>query len=323
VLRTELKTEKVKLYFDKIADSLSKTFPELGQVDSVEVLGDGFRSLVVETPHGEVFKLARNWDGAAGYLKEREILPELRQRLPVPVPYPVWSDGPSQHFPFGVIGYPKIEGSPLCQAQEDDTLLACDVARFMLSLHSIEITPDLARMVPQPRAHWDELARLHNTLAPPLREFLSPEEYRVIRAWWTSFLADPEMHSYTPVLHHGDFWGDNMLIDIETRRLTGIVDFEHVAAGDPAQDIATLLHLGRAFTLDVLESYASGGGILDENLLYRAQRLWELREFTGIGFAVRSTSQAQFDIAVKKLRNGPLLNDRTRKETSLWPPQQR
>ena len=313
----------MKLYIEKIPGALSDTFPELGQIESVEVIGDGFRSLVVETPHGEVFKLAKSWDGAAGYRKEREILPLLRNLLPVAVPYPVWSDGPSRHFPFGVIGYPKIEGTPLYLASDDDTLLAHDVARFMVAMHSIDISPELAGMVPQPRAHWDELGRLHTTLAPALRELFAPAEYRLISAWWASFLTDSNMHKHRPVLHHGDFWGENMLIDGETRRLAGVVDFENVAAGDPAQDVATLLHLGRPFTLMVLDAYASGGGILDEDLLYRAQRLWELREFVGIGFAVRSTNQAEFDIAVTKLRNGPLLNDRTRKETSLWPPQQR
>jgi aminoglycoside phosphotransferase (APT) family kinase protein len=313
----------VKLYIDQIAGALSDTFPELGKIESVQILGDGFRSLVVETPHGEVFKLARNWDGAAGFRKELEILPALRDLLPGSIPHPVWSGGPSRHFPFGVIGYPKIDGMPLSQARDDDTLLAHDIARFMRSMHSIHITPELERIVPRPRAHWDELERLRNTLASPLREILAPAEFRSISAWWTSFIADPGMHTYKPVLHHGDFWGENMLIDAEARRLAGIVDFENVAIGDPAQDIATLLHLGRPFTLSVLEAYAPGGGILDQDLLYRAQRLWELREFIGIGFAVRSTNQAQFDIAVTKLRNGPLLNDRTRKETSLWPPQQR
>jgi len=313
----------LKLYIDKIADALSDTFPELGKIESVAVLGDGFRSLVVETPHGEVFKLAKNWEGAAGYRKELEILPVLRNLVPFEIPYPVWSTEPSRHFPFSAIGYLKISGEPLCQAHCESKQIASDVARFMLSMHSIEVTPALERIVPQPRAYWDELERLRNTLAPALRELFSPAEYRVISAWWASFLTDPGMHEYQPVLHHGDFWGENMLVDVSSGKIAGIVDFENVAVGDPAQDVATLLHLGRPFTLAVLEAYEAGGGILDEGLLYRAQRLWELREFVGIGFAVRTTNQAQFDDAVRKLRNGPLLNDRTRKETSLWPPQQR
>ncbi len=83
------------------------------------------------------------------------------------------------------------------------------------------------------------------------------------------------------------------------------------------------MHLGRDFTRTALREYETAGGILDEGLLYRAQRLWELREFHGLGFAAVSMNQNAFDDAVEKLRNGPLLNEQTRRETQLWPPPQR
>lgn len=315
----------MKLYPERIANSLAVTFPELGEFDEVTTLGDGFRALVVETPHGEVFKIAKNWEGAAGLNKEVRLLPLVRGRLPVAVPHPVWMDGPSRHFPFGVLGYPGLDGvalTPLLLTNVDQSTLACDVANLLVELHGLQITEELGECLPTPRAHWNELGRLRNTLAPALRELFSPAEYRVISGWWDSFLADAHMHIYTPLFQHGDFWHENLLLDERSGRLSGLVDFENAALGDPAQDFATLLHLGRSFTNAVMREYEAAGGILDEGLLYRTQRLWELREFVGIGFAIRTTNQKEFDDALVKLRNGPLLNDTTRRETALWPPRQ-
>jgi aminoglycoside 2''-phosphotransferase len=316
----------MKLYQEQLAGSMTSVFPELGDVESIHVLRDGFRSIVVETPHGEVFKIAKSWDDAASHSKEFRILPVVRGSLPVAVPYPVWIAGSSKHFPFGVIGYPRIDGIPLTPerltpANEAD--LSRDLADFLVSLQGLPIIDDIAAHLPTPRAHWDELDRLRNTLSPALRELFPAAEYQTIRHWWNSFLNDPMMQRYVPRLQHGDFQHENLLVGEDTGRLTGVVDFEAVALGDPAQDFANLLHMGRPFTLAVLHEYSAAGGILDEGLLYRTQRLWELSEFVNIGFAIRTTNQRAFEIALDKLRNGPLLNGTTRKDTSLWPPQQR
>lgn len=308
----------MKPYSASIAEDLSAAFPEIGEVESVTILGEGFRSLVVGTPGGEVFKIARNWDGGAGYLKEFRLLPLIRDELPLPVPYPVWHAGPSSYFPFGVIGYPKLEGAPMSESGSGS---APQVARFLQSLHGIEIAAAVAESVPAPRAFWNQIERLYQMLAPSLREIFDPGEYTVINRWWRSFLADQRMHAYRPVLHHGDFWYGNLLVSEDGATVTGVLDWENAAIGDPAQDIATLLHCGRPFTQAVLEEYAAAGGILDTDLLYRAQRLWELREFSGIGFAIQTMDQREYDEAVEKLRRGPLLNEVTRKETALWPPQ--
>ncbi len=39
----------------------------------------------------------------------------------------------------------------------------------------------------------------------------------------------------------------------------------------------------------------------------RMQRLWELRAFDGLGFAVRHADSMECEDAVRKLRGGPIL----------------
>lgn len=307
---------------EQVAARLVEVFPELGAIDDIVVLNDGPSALVVESPQGVVFKIAKSWDSGAGFAKEQQLLPAIRDRLPAAIPYPVWAAGASKHFPFGVIGYPKLAGTPLSVEDGRAGCLTRDVGRFMQALHSIDVTPEIANWVPRPHAYWEQLERPRLTYTPSLREQLTPEEFRSVNHWWDDLLTDERMLDCRPVLHHGDFWHGNMLVNGDSC-LTAVVDWEHAAAGDPAQDVATLLHLGREFTLAVLQVYEAAGGILDEGLLYRAQRLWELREFHGLGLAAVSMNQKAFDDAVSKLRNGPLLNDQTRKETQLWPPPQR
>jgi aminoglycoside phosphotransferase (APT) family kinase protein len=96
-------------------------------------------------------------------------------------------------------------------------------------------------------------------------------------------------------------------VDEGATRLTGVVDFEDAALGDPAQDFATLLHLGESFAARVNAAHAAAGGVLDATFAYRRRRLWELRELEGLAFAIRTADAAEIADALAKLRRGPIL----------------
>lgn len=309
--------------FGRIANALTAIFPELGEVQSISVLGEGYRSMVVETPEGDVFKIAKNWEASAGLVKEAQILPLIADGLSTPVPYPIWHDGRSNHFPFGVLGYPKLAGKPLCPAMlspVSSTEIANGVAQFLVSLHTVQLDPGAAATLPGPDLRRFEFHSLGNSVLPVLRELMLLDEYRAIHQWWSSFLSDPRMREFTPMLQHGDLWHENILVDDTHKRITGVIDFEGLALGDPAQDFATLLHLGRDFATTVLDHYQAAGGILDADVRYRTQRLWELREFTGMRLAIQFEDQREFDDALYKLRTGPILDLNTRRETAIWQP---
>lgn len=307
----------------RIARALSVVFPDLDEVRSISVLGEGFRSMVVETPDGDVFKIAKNWEASAGLVKEAQVLPLIGGRLSTPVPWPLWRAGASNHFPFGVLGYPKLPGTPLHPSMlttQSSAELAEGMATFLLSLHRVEVDDAMTATLPGPEVRRFELHSLRNTVLPVLRELLQPHEYRAIDQWWDSFLGDPRMLEFTPALQHGDLWYENVLVDDTSTDLSGVIDFENLALGDPAQDFATQLHLGRDFTAAVLDHYQAAGGILDEGSRYRVQRLWELREFGGMRLAIHFEDQTEFDDALRKLRKGPILDTSTRRETTIWQP---
>lgn len=99
-------------------------------------------------------------------------------------------------------------------------------------------------------------------------------------------------------------------MDDAARMVVGVVDFEDAALGDPAQDFSTQLHLGAGFAGLVIEAYLKAGGKLNQSFQHRMRRLWELREFTGLQFAVRFDDPVELAEAIGKLRAGPILSER-------------
>ncbi len=64
-----------------------------------------------------------------------------------------------------------------------------------------------------------------------------------------SFLEKPMNFRYSPVFIHGNLLPDRIVYNQHIGELKGIIGFEDAGAGDPAQDLATLIyHYGERFT---------------------------------------------------------------------------
>ena len=303
---------------DRIAEGLAAAFPDLDPVRPLQLLGAGFRSVAVETAGGVVVRIARNAAAMAGHAKEARFLPALRGRLPAAVPDPRWHAGPSEPFPFGALGYPKLPGAPLLPEHLAGTGLASvagGVAAFLLALHRIPREEAVGLPVMGPEAHHRDLTALQDEVLPPLRAALTEREYRTVTRWWDELLADEAMTRYPLAVCHGDLWYENILVERAggpeaDHRVTAVLDWENASVGDPARDFATQLHLGAPFADRVIAAYRAVGGEFDAGFEHRLRRHWELREFDGIRFAVRQADAAEFEDAVRKLRRGPILGQR-------------
>ena len=292
-----------------IAKGLARLFPDLGPAQPVRLLGTGFSSIVVEVAGARVFRVGKHAAAPPGHAREVRLLPELRDWLATPVPEPKWYAGPCAEFPFGVIGYPKLEGEPLTPdllPQTDLRRLAMEVAGFLVALHGFP--PDRAQElgVPGQDARWADLVALRDEELPLLRDVLTAGEHRTVARWWDGFLTDAELRRHAPRLLHGDLWYENILVDA-ARSVVGVLDFADASVGDPAQDFATLRHLDEPFMEHVLDAYTAAGGLLGDNIQHRVRRYWELREFGGVRYAVRF-DPTELEDAVRKLRNGPVLS---------------
>jgi aminoglycoside 2''-phosphotransferase len=294
-----------------LAADLRATFPRLRVAAPLRVLGAGFRSLVVETGDGVVFRVAKNREAAQGHAREAALLPAMRGHLSLAIPDVRWYTGPCARFPFGVIGYRKVPGMPLEPSrlmEADTSALAAALGAFLHALHSFPAPEALALGVPGPDVQRGHLEQVRTTVLPPLRAALSAGEYRSVEQWWDRMLADPALTPDPAVLCHGDLWYENVLVDPMRSVITGVVDFEDANVGDPAQDVAVLRYLGDRFVAATIAAYRVAGGPLPPTFAHRLQRYWELREFGGVHFAVTHADEAEFADSLPKLRAGAILN---------------
>lgn len=261
---------------------LARAFPDL-RVAPLTELAVGFHSVAVETADGVVFRIPRYHGTADGHATEYRVLPALAGRLPVAVPLPEWRIEPGHaDFPYGAIGYRKLPGS---HPETGSDVLAAGLADFLSVLHSLDV--DVPDAMP--------LQGL-----PDLDGVLDPEEIDRVNRWWDA--ARPELERFEPAVVHGDPWYGNLLVD-ESGELTGVLDWEGLALGDPAADFAALTYFGAEFVDAVLGQY----GQVDEAFRRRVELLAQRRELGGIRISLELGDDAELADSVRKLRAGPIL----------------
>jgi aminoglycoside 2''-phosphotransferase len=295
------------LNLHRIEAELRVEFPSLIASSPLSLIGSGFNSIVVEADGSIIFRIGKNSIAQEGYEKEIRCLSIIAPSIPFLIPLPKYYLKSSTYFPFGVIGYVKIPGSPLHPSVSTDGnsgSVARDMARFLFALHHLppEELP-LKERIDQ-ASKWETQFR---EVLPFLKAELGPAEFRLVKQWCDRFLADTKMQTYSHVIQHGDLWYENILVDTSMDKLIGIIDWEQLSIGDPSQDFATLFHLGEKFVRLVIQAYQSLGGKLDENFEYRMERLWEAREFEGLHYAIRFDDPIELHDALQKLRQGPIL----------------
>ncbi len=290
-----------------ITTALTQAFPQLRPIVPVKLLGAGFSSIAVETAGGIVFRIARTPHAGQRYQHEARLLPVLQPHLPMAIPQPQFHLTASSAFPFGLIGYPKLPGTPL---QLDAPLTRQQGQHFARQIgaiiHALQCVPlsalNLSDSFTTQHTRWTDQ---HQQIMPALKNLLEPAEYANIDRWWDAFLTHTRMQHYPPVVQHGDLWFENLLAQGD--QITGLLDFENLTIGDPAQDFVPQLYLGETFLRWVIDGYQQAGGQLDPGFDDRLRQLWAVREFGGVAYAL-DHDLAEMPDALAKIRRGPLLN---------------
>jgi aminoglycoside phosphotransferase (APT) family kinase protein len=250
-----------------------------------------------------MLRIGRTAAAARGHAIEAAILPDLAPRLPVAVPIPSVYCPPSAALPFGAIGHARLPGLP-CERGTATGATGRDLGMFLAALHQVDARAFPA--MPDQEAIWDGWQTLQAESDGVLRDRLAAGDYDRVRTWWRRFLADRRMREYEPSVRHGDLWYGNLLVRSDGS-ITAVLDWEAVATADPAQDLALTRYVGPAFTATVLAAYRRHGGAHDDQIQYRMDRHWELRELTGIPLAAAVGDQDEVAECIAKLRAGPIL----------------
>ncbi|MFD9948617.1 aminoglycoside phosphotransferase family protein [Nonomuraea sp. NPDC059023] len=160
--------------------------------------------------------------------KELEWLPRLAPHLPLAIPAPVAVGRPDFGYPWpwGVSRWLEGEVATV-EALADSGEAAVDLAAFLLALQAFAV-PLGSELQGEPLAARDDSTRAAIARAD------GAFDGAAMTALWEEALAAPEW-GHDPVWFHGDFHTGNLLT--VGGRLSAVIDFGGLGAGDPACDL--------------------------------------------------------------------------------------
>ena len=251
------------VYLEKIKE----VYPNL-EVTKLEFNGDGLVNDAVIVNRALVCRFPRS-DWAKTQLRhEARVLDLVRPHTEVSIPQ-------YEHLQDDFASYPFIPGKPLTR-------------RLLLTLSSAERERVLGQL--------GEFVRRLHAVPPTESANISPSNTNRTREWWLGFykevqevlyphltrhqrdeidahfepvVTDELELSYTPTLINGDLGPYHVLFDKGNRELAGVIDFGTAGLGDPAVDIAVLLHnYGETLVREMRRGY------LDMNVHLGRARFW-------------------------------------------------
>jgi predicted methyltransferase/aminoglycoside phosphotransferase (APT) family kinase protein len=201
-------------------------------------LAEGYDFRVYERGDGTLVRMPKSPAAAAQMSGEVACLAALRDVLAVPIP-----DARLEI----VDGTPAIVYQRLCGEPADAaalgapglTRLAADVGRFLSGLHALSLAT-LAGFDPPFRATTfhliERLEEVRGAIRAATRR-LPPRLAERCRRFLDGDTALPCDAPGPPVLLHGDFEAEHLLVDPATGALTGVLDWSELGLGDAARDI--------------------------------------------------------------------------------------
>lgn len=207
-------------------------------------------------------RLPRRAAAAALILHEQRWLPDLAPRLPLPTPVPVRFGMPTAGYPWAWSVCPWLPGVEIERAPPDDWEAAAEqLGAFLRAMHQpapADAPRNPYRGVPladRVPALVDGLDRLDSAGL----DFVALSD-----RWSTALAAD--LWAGPPLWLHGDVHPLNLLVD--KGRLSAVIDFGDLTAGDPASDLAVVWML---LPPDVWSSFRAAHGGIDDALWARAR----------------------------------------------------
>jgi aminoglycoside phosphotransferase (APT) family kinase protein len=208
---------------------LQEQHPDLSGRPLVDV-GEGWDNAVFRLGEDLAVRVPRRAASATLIEREQRWLPALSPRLPVPVPVPVRVGVPGCGYPWQWSVVPWLAGVTALGASIADAAFATSLSEFLVALHE-------PAAVDAPQNPWRGVPLASR--APSVHEYVDRADRLVDRAavlstWQHAVSATT--WSRPLVWIHGDLHPGNLLV--HQGRLSAVIDFGDLTAGDPATDLS-------------------------------------------------------------------------------------
>jgi len=209
---------------------LQEQHPDLAHLPLIDS-GEGWDNTMFRLGDDLAVRVPRRAASAALIEHEQHWLSGLSRRLPLPIPVPVRVGRPGCGFPWSWSIVPWLPGrNALVAPPQDLATTAAGLGRFLRALH--QPAPEGA-----PRNPWRgvPLGARATMVQERLRQIDGLGDRVAILDLWERVLSTPPW-SGPPLWIHGDLHPGNLLVS--DGRLSAVIDFGDLTAGDPATDLA-------------------------------------------------------------------------------------
>jgi aminoglycoside phosphotransferase (APT) family kinase protein len=220
---------------------LAEQFPEWAELPLRRIEPSGTVNAIFRLGDELSVRLPRREGPTEPGSVELEWLPRLAPQVPMEVPVPVAQGRPGAEYPWFWEIHAWVEGEIVPVDQID----------------AVEAARDLATLVAA-------LQRVDPAGAPPGRGIPLAVRDEQMRYWWARFEGDPRAPEAwqralaappwdgPPVWHHGDLDCRNWLV--RDGRISGVIDWRSMGAGDPACDVMVAWKLHSTAALDAFRA---------------------------------------------------------------------
>jgi aminoglycoside phosphotransferase (APT) family kinase protein len=232
---TRMHADELEIDEALVRHLLAEQFPEWQELPLRRIEPSGTVNAIFRLGDKLSVRLPRREGPAEPGSVELEWLPRLASQLPVEVPVPVAQGQPGADYPWFWEIHSWLEGEVVPVDEIDAVRAARDLAALVSALQRVDPSG-----------------------APPGRGIPLAVRGEQMRSWGARFDAEPRaweawQHALAappwdgpPVWHHGDLDCRNWLV--QDHRISGVIDWGSMGAGDPACDVmvAWKLHSAEA-----------------------------------------------------------------------------
>jgi len=227
----------------------------------VRFLQEGWDSRAYVVNDEWIFRMPKRANVVPSLMVERRLLPLLEEALPVDVPRFEWHGVPSDRFPHPFSGYrllPGDLGDAIPRREIATPAVARQLGELLRVIHAVPVERAREAGVPEGRepwtpACWPWLGATFAKSGDAIEAALGAPRCLAIQVLLESELP---VASEPVGLLHADLSGGHLLLDPETRVVTGIIDWADTNLGDPAIDFAAFeVFLGEEFVAGMLSAY--------------------------------------------------------------------
>jgi aminoglycoside phosphotransferase (APT) family kinase protein len=211
---------------------LAAQFPQWAGLAIEPVRADGTDNAMYRLGDELAARLPRRPSAVEGLEREQAWLPRLAPFLPLPVPSPLARGEPGEAYPWPWSVCRWLDGeNPTPGGLVDTARLAQDLAGFIRALQAIDASAAAGQYT---QGRGAPLSRWRATIGERLGWLADLDTIGPITAAWEADAAAPAWEG-PPVHLHGDLSVGNLLV--RGGRLSGVIDWGCMSAGDPACEL--------------------------------------------------------------------------------------